>query len=286
MGFNDLGRLLVLRQPAHQVVGDFNNQKQSKSLRPGWSRVARFKGKLHAAEGASSMKRFQVRARWMLAIVAMVVSAGCSTQPTYDFTRAQRPSLVLVYDFRASPASPFEDQKLIAQGTKNFGSASMQARQAALGEIVRTEIRDKLITGINTMGMTAQAGDPAAPAPAGAVLIRGDFSTGSPDNWLVRNIILFSKDKSTVDTDVYVLGAVTQDNLRALLHVLTNAETKLMPAASKKGETSATLDTYRPQIDELVNQTANQALAGISTYFANQGWISRSQVVSPSFASR
>ncbi len=232
------------------------------------------------------MKRFQIPARWAFAIAAVFACAGCSSQPTYDFTPRQRPTIVLVYDFHASPTTPFEDPRLIAEGTKDFGTASPEARQAAIGELIRTGIRAKLIDGINVMGMTAQAGDPSTPAPAGALLVRGEFCTGSPDNRLVRNLVQFDKDQSSVDTDVYAIGAVTQDNLRPLLHLLTNAESKAMRAAKERGETSATLATYRPQIDQLVDETTNQTLAGLSVYLANQGWISRDQIRSALVAQR
>ncbi|HTW87864.1 MAG TPA: DUF4410 domain-containing protein [Candidatus Binataceae bacterium] len=213
---------------------------------------------------------------------------------------AQRPTIVLVYDFHASPNTVSEDPRLIAEGTNDFASASTAARQAALGEQVREQIQNKLVDGITALGLPAQAGDPSRPAPAGALIIRGDFWTASPDNLQIRNIIRFGKDSSTVETSIYALGAISPDSLVPLLHFLTDAQTDAMPALTdsddqpsdatskraaraQRGDESITIDTYRSQVTQLVDKTVSQALTNLSQYFANQGWIAFSQVNVPQY---
>lgn len=245
------------------------------------------------------MKRFQVQALWTLAMVALCGCPGCATQPSDDYTPT-RPSVVLVYEFPASPNTVFEDPRLIAEGTRDFSSASLQARQAALGQQIRTGIHNKLIDEINGLGLPAQPGDPSRPAPAGALMIRGEFWTTSPDNLQIRNIIQFEKDRSTVATSIYALGAISPDRVVPLLHFLTNAETSGMPAVMANDDESGssiaarrerekenlepvTINTYRTQVDQLVDETVSQAIANLSQYFANQGWINPSEVRTPKF---
>jgi hypothetical protein len=242
------------------------------------------------------MKRFKVRALWALAAAALF---GCSyaSQPSYDFM-AKRPTVVLVYDFQASPNTVFEDPGLIAEGTRNFGSASRRARQAAIGQQIRMRIHQKLIDGINSLGLPAQPGDPSRPAAAGALIIRGEFWTASPDNLQIRDIVQFGKERSTVDTSIYALGVISPDKLVPLLHFLTEARAGSMPAVmednkprraatassrerGQRGIESVTLDTYRSQVDQLADQSVSQAIANLSQYFANRGWISGSQVTTP-----
>ena len=121
------------------------------------------------------MKQFEAHARWAFTLVAFFGCVSCATQTSYD-TTAQRPPLVLVYDFHASPNTAFENSRLIAQGTSDFSSASTEARQAALGELVRKRIREKLVDGINGMGLPTRWGDPSTPAPIGTLVIRGDWA--------------------------------------------------------------------------------------------------------------
>ncbi len=238
------------------------------------------------------MRRFQTSMRLALWLAAILAAAGCAGQQEYDFINRRRPTMALVYDFHATASTVFEDQRLIAQGTANFPSASLEARQAAIGQLIRTRIRQKLVQGVNAMGMAAQAGDPSLPVPPGAVVIRGDFFTTSPGNIQIRNIVAFTAEKTTVDTDVYVLGAVTSADLRPLLHFFTNAEAGPMPAlvaSDKKPRSSreaeaVTLTTYGAQIDQLVDESTGQALANLSLFFANEGWISRDQIRTPKFA--
>jgi hypothetical protein len=239
------------------------------------------------------MSRFQTLMRLAFGIAALLAAAGCASQDEYDFINRRRPTMALVYDFHATATTVFEDQRLIAQGTANFPSASLDARQAAIGQIIRTRISQKLVDGINAMGLAAQAGDPSLPVPPGAVVIRGDFFTTSPGNIKTRYIATFGAEKTTVDTDVYVLGAVTSVDLRPLLHFFTNAEAGPMPALvapDKKTKSvprtmeAVTLNTYSAQVDQLVDQSTGQALANLSLYFANQGWISRDQIRAPNFA--
>jgi hypothetical protein len=247
------------------------------------------------------MKEFQVHALWVLAVVALLDCASCATQPSNDDVfLTKRPTVVLVYGFRASPNTVFEDPSLIAEGTRDFSSASPRARQAAIGQQLRTRIHRKLIDGINALGLPAQPGDPSRPAPAGALMVRGEFWSTSPDNLQIRNIVKFGKDKSTVNTSIYAIGITPSEHLVPLLHLLTDAQASAMPAvmenntesrassAARRARAEAraepvTIDTYRLQVDKLVDESVSQAIASLSQYFVNQGWIGGAQVTAKTF---
>jgi hypothetical protein len=221
------------------------------------------------------------------------VFAGCASnavQNRYEGMSANltRPSVVLVYVFHVPAETITKDLSLIAKGINAFGTDTPEARQAELGCEVQERMAQDVVDGINALGVPAQLGHPSVAAPPGALLVQGRFTNVNGGNRLRRSIIGFGAGQSTVDTDV-TLSQVASNGPTTLLTFATHANSGAMPGALHTGGADATgastgaligtnaglalIKGYRSRVERLASRGADQAVAHLSDYFANQGWL-------------
>jgi hypothetical protein len=239
------------------------------------------------------------------AALALIALMGCASSKIHQGYESQwrpaRPSVVLVYNFGVAEGSVSENQSIVAKGVNSFSLNTAEEREAELSREVQEALMQDLVDGINGLGISARIAD-TSPPPDNAFLLQGQFTNIDEGNRLRRNIIGFGSGQSTLDTYVRLVQ-VTPEQFVTLMSFGTHSDSGAMPGALVTGgvgaaagaSTAAMLGTnaglavvkgYRSQVSQLARSSANQTVAYLSQYFAQQGWIDQDKVRNPQVSNR
>jgi hypothetical protein len=109
------------------------------------------------------------------------------------------------------------------------------------------------------------------PLPPGSVVVSGRFLNVNEGTQLRRLVIGFGAGKSTLDTQVQFHG-MSGGRYQLLQEFATHADSGAM------GRVKA----HRSSVEEAAARTADQAVAQLSQFFAQQGWIAPGAATLPS----
>ena len=147
---------------------------------------------------------------------------------------------------------------------------------------------------LGEMGFKVVRGDATTKVIDGDLVIAGEFLNVDEGNRLRRMVIGFGAGASKLDTQVDVYR-VADGTRQSLLQFTTHADSGKMPGAAVTMGAGAAVQggatagmavanaavsggkIYTSQVNYLSEKTADQTVAYLSHYFAQQGWISANQ---------
>ena len=229
------------------------------------------------------------------AILLALATSGCTrttVRPKYDNREAAlaRPDQILVYTFVVSEAEVTENQGLLGRAFNRLGTSTPNQRELDIGHQVAEQMAEDLVAGIRELGLDAVRADRSIAVPADALLVTGEFLDVDEGNRARRLVIGFGAGASKIDTSVRVLTHTT-DGYRTVLEFTTHADSGKMPggavtmgagAAAQGGATVGMaaahaamggVKAHRSTLGTLAGNSADQAVAYLSEFFAKQGWI-------------
>ncbi len=235
-----------------------------------------------------------------LLLIASV--AGCAktvVKPQYEQRAAEsatRPSQVFVYDFAITAAEVSENQGLFTRIYNNaLSDTTENEREMAIAQEVQNRMSENLVAGIRDLGLPAQRAARGSTLPSGAIAVTGFFLNVNEGNRLRRTVLGFGAGQSTVDTKVEIY-APSSSGPSKLLEFTTHADSGSAPGALVTGGAGAAASGgvtagmaaanigvssakgYRSQVEQMTGRSADQAVAYMSQYFADQGWIPQEKV--------
>ncbi len=244
-----------------------------------------------------SSRVFLSKSAHAAAILLLMASvAGCAqtvVQPKYEQRAAglvTRPSQVLVYDFAITAADVSENQGFFAAVRNSLSDTTENERELAIAEEVQNRMSEDLVAGIRDLGLPARRAAHGSVLPSGAIAVTGLFLNVDEGNRLQRTALGLGAGQSKVDAKVELYTPSPSGPTR-LLEFTTHADSGSMPgalitggagAAAQGGMTAgvaaanvakSTVQGYRSQVEQMAARSADQAVAYLSRYFANQGWI-------------
>ncbi len=202
-----------------------------------------------------------------------------------------RPQQILVYDFAVTEAEVTEEPMKKMLGEARGTSQSEQARK--IGRQVANALAGELARGLHDLGFNVERRPRGTPVGSHQLLIDGEFLDIDEGNRVGRLVIGFGMGASRVDTEVHVRHGARR---RDLLDFKTHSDSGSLPgAAATMGAGAAVtggvtagmaaasaaegvLKEYHSEVERMAAHSADQAVAYLSEFFANQGWIRPDQV--------
>lgn len=231
-----------------------------------------------------------------------VMLAGCASAsvtpdtsgPPLTTASSVRPGRIVVDDFAFSASQVSENTAIGARILNSFSSTPAEQREDAIGKEAADALAAEIAKQLGDLGFTVVRGNATTVSQEGDLLIDGEFLNVDEGNRLRRLVIGFGAGASKLDTQVNVYR-VTAGARNSLLQFTTHADSGRMPgaavtmgagAAAQGGATAGMAaanvaaggaKTYTSQVAYLSDKTADQVVAYLSQYFAQQGWISPDQ---------
>jgi len=137
--------------------------------------------------------------------VMLIFVAGCATTSVTNQTpmaagNVQRPNLIWVYPFVASPSEVPSDSSL--SGQLSAPSTPMTAEEVQTGRELGAQIATQLVSDINAMGLPATLAAPGSRPRVGDGVIRGYLVSVDSGGTVKRFMIGFGSGASELDTVV------------------------------------------------------------------------------------
>ena len=235
---------------------------------------------------------------YFVAAVAIVGCAGASVTPGSTTpppaTAAARPARIVVDDFAFSASQVSENSAIGARLMNSLSSTPAEQRQENLGNQAADTLASEIAKQLEELGFTVVRGRSSTQPANGDLVIDGKFLNLDEGNRLRRLMIGFGAGASKLDTQVNVFTVAGAER-QPLMQFTTHADSGKMPGAAVTmgagaaaqggatvGMTAANAGLaggkiYTSQLDYLSDKTADQVVAYLSQYFAQQGWISHGQ---------
>lgn len=230
--------------------------------------------------------------RWLsvLAAVGILSLAACPSHNSQNGQSEQdgpmsskpAPAMVLVYRFHIPSDLSMER---FSTGTSARGRDTTGERQLVLADEVQEALARHLVDRINALGMPANLSSSSLKPKPGWLLVQGQFISRDQLDPSHRNVIGYEPGQSVVMVHVTV-SQLTAKRSQVVTEFTTRAQSAPMPDAlvdvgagtgntgSHDGNPASTaVAHYKVQVDQLANQSADQASAQLGQYFSKQGWI-------------
>lgn len=247
----------------------------------------------------SKMRGSTGRLIYLMAALMLAGCAGASVTPESSgpppvSASSVRPGRIVVDDFAFSASQVSENTAIGARILNSFSSTPQEQREDAIGKEAADALAAEVAKQLGNLDFTVIRGNSTTVYAEGDLLIDGEFLNVDEGNRLRRLVIGFGAGASKLDTQVNVYR-ITAGARQSLLQFTTHADSGRMPgaamtmgagAAAQGGATvgmaaaSAGMGgakTYTSQVSYLSDKTADQVVAYLSQYFAQQGWISPDQ---------
>jgi hypothetical protein len=236
----------------------------------------------------------------VVAAVAILSLVGCRSRSGPQNAAQQSaaaqptPSLILVYRFHIPSDLSMER---FSSGTSAHGLDTVGERQLALAGEVQEAVAKALVDRINALGLAAKLSSGTLKPPPGCLIVQGLFVSRDQLFPGHRNAIAYEPSQSLVlvqgtvsqlsnNKSTVVLNFTTSTHAAPMPDAMVNAQaTKGMAAGSGGDPARAAVEHYSPLIDQLANNTADQASNQLAQYFVKQGWISADKVKSEAASS-
>ncbi|MGH7778736.1 MAG: DUF4410 domain-containing protein [Candidatus Binataceae bacterium] len=237
----------------------------------------------------------------LVCMALAVILAGCASASVTPDSSAPapaigtaRPTRIVVDDFAFSASQVTENSAIGARVLNSFSSTTTGQRENQIGKQASDALAAEIVKQLDELGFIVVTGDKSTQLADGDMLIGGEFVNVDEGNRLRRLVIGFGAGASKLDTRVNVYRVVAGVQ-QPLMQFTTHADSGKMPgaaltmgagAAAQGGATAGMAaanvgmggaKTYTSQVEYLSDKTANQTVAYLSQYFAQQGWISPDQ---------
>ncbi len=241
-----------------------------------------------------------MRKRNLAQILAIALSAlwvcGCAGTVVHPETQMRkfglpRPQQILVYDFAVTEAEVTEGPIKKMLGKARGVPRGEEERK--IGRQVANVLAEELVRGLHDLGFVVERRPRGTPVGSHQLLIDGAFLDIDEGNRLGRLVIGFGMGASRVDTEVHIYYGPRG---RDLLDFRTHSDSGSLPgAAATMGAGAAVtggvtagmaavtaaegaVKEYHSEVERMGGQSADQAVAYLSEFFAKQGWIRPDQV--------
>ena len=250
--------------------------------------------KVYAAAGGMWSRLVCLLLAAMLAGCAGATVTPDASAPPPPTTASVRPARIVVNDFAFSASQVSENSAIGARILNSFSSTPAEQREDAIGKEAADALAAEVAKQLGALGFTVVRGNANTVSAEGDLVIDGEFVNVDEGNRLRRLVIGFGAGASKLDTKVSVYR-VTAGARQSLLQFTTHADSGRMPgaavtmgagAAAQGGATAGMAaanvaaggaKAYTSQVAYLSDKTADQVVAYLSQYFAQQGWISPDQ---------
>jgi hypothetical protein len=245
----------------------------------------------------STTQRVLHRASFLLTIV-IAGCAGASVAPGVSNMPATnaRPTTVYVYDFAATSAEVTLNQGFFQKTYANMTDENAEQAQVALADETAQALSYQLVAEIQAMGLYAIRLPRGTPATGSNILVvDGQFTDIDQGNKLRRMVIGLGMGQSKLDANVQVYQIVNSVSTQ-IMDFNTHADSGSMPGAAIMGAPGAAVGgaamvasvgvnvaaggvkNYTSATGIMAKRSADQAANYMSSYFAQQGWISAADV--------
>ncbi len=197
-----------------------------------------------------------------------------------------RPEQILVYDFAVTEAEVSDNREPAGKIPNKTGGAP--EGELELSRQAANALAQELVRGLHDLGFPAKRTPRGTPVGKDQILIDGVFLDVEKGDRLERFVIGFGAGASRVDTEVHVYYGTERQKL---LDFRTHADSGKLPgAATTMGAGAAVVGgvtiggavasagmgavkEYRSEVERMAGNSADQAVAYLSEFFAKQGWI-------------
>jgi len=239
-----------------------------------------------------------VRPAYLLVLLAMAGCAGASVAPQTQNgpASAARPSTVYVYDFAVTTAEVTLNQGFFQKTYASMSDENGVEAQIALAHQTAQALSFQLVAELNAMGLYAIRLPRGTPASGSNILVvDGQFTDIDQGNKLRRIVIGLGMGQSKLDANVQVYQVVNGASTQ-IMDFTTHADSGSMPGALIMGAPGAAVGgsamvasaavnvaaggvkNYTSATGIMAKRSADQAANYMSSYFAQQGWISAADV--------
>ncbi len=229
--------------------------------------------------------------------ISAVFVAACAHTVVRPETRMQdfglpRPQVIVVYDFAVTEAEVTGHPGSM----NNETSASSEGKQEKIGRQAANTLAEELVRRLRELGFDAERRPRGTPIGSDQLLIDGMFLDVDKGNQLERLVIGFGMGASRVDADVQVYYGMEREKL---LDFRTHADSGKLPGAAATMGAGAvvaggitagmaaasaaegTVKEYKSEVERMAKHSADKAVAYLSEFFAEQGWIRSGQIKKP-----
>lgn len=223
---------------------------------------------------------------------AALILCGCAAtnvQTEYEHTgRLPAPAMIVVYRFAISADEITENQGFVAKAERDFGSTPMDEVKRQTAHEAAARMANDLVSGIRSLGLTADLASNLGAIPPNAVLVRGVFIDVDEGNRARRLAIGFGAGQAKVDTRFELVASGSNQPIGKFE---THTDSGEMPgalvtmgagAAAQGGATVGMaaanvgvsgVKGYESAVDPMIDRSADKAVVTLSQFFGSQGWI-------------
>jgi hypothetical protein len=241
-----------------------------------------------------------MRKRNLAPALAIALSAvclcACASTVVHPETRMRkfglpRPQQIIVYDFAVTESEVTEGPIKKMLGEASGASQTQQERK--IGRQVANVLAEELVRGLREFGFSVEQKPRGTPIGSHQLLIDGEFLDIGEGNRLGRLVIGFGMGASRVDTEAHIYYGPRR---RDLLDFRTHSDSGSLPGAAATMGAGAAVEggitagmavasaaegafkEYHSEVERMAAHSADQAVAYLSEFFAEQGWILPDQV--------
>jgi hypothetical protein len=239
-----------------------------------------------------------IRRVYLLVLLAVAGCAGASVAPQTQNgpASANRPSTIYVYDFAVTSAEVTLNQGFFQKTYANMSDQNMVEAQVALADQTAQALSFQLVAELQAMGFYAVRLPRGTPAAGSNVLVvDGQFIDIDQGNKLRRMVIGLGMGQSKLDASVQVYQVVNGASTQ-IMDFNTHADSGSMPGAAIMGAPGAAVGgaamvasvginvaaggvkNYTSATGIMAKRSADQAANYMSSYFAQQGWVSAAEI--------
>jgi hypothetical protein len=225
-------------------------------------------------------------------LFVMVVTSGCASTKVSDRQQLvtghiPRPSIILVYDFAATPSDVPADSAMA--GMIDYSAGPQTAEDIAIGRRLGAQIASDLAVRIRAMGMPAYSPSPGVQPQLNDIVIRGYLVSIEEGNAAQRVIVGFGRGGSSLRTVVEGFQ-MTPQGLRKIGSGMVDAGGNKTPGAALGAATfiatanpaglivSSGMKVYgeasgNSKVEGRAKATAKEIAKVLKQRFEQQGWI-------------
>ncbi len=237
------------------------------------------------------------RIYWVLVIgLAGCAGASVNSQATNAPVNNNRPTTAYVYKFAVTAGDVTLNQGLVQKTYRNLTDDNPEQTQLQTAETTAEALQTVMVQELQSIGFTATAVPRGMQVSGQNVLIvDGQFTDINEGNRLRRMVIGLGVGQSTLDTTVQVYQ-MANGTTQQIMDFTTHADSGEMPGAAFTAPGGAVAGgavaaaslganlaagagkAYTSGMGFLAKKSADKAVAHMSQYFAQQGWIPQSMV--------
>jgi len=234
-------------------------------------------------------------ARFALAVMALIVMAGCarvSTQYVEKSTdRLPRPELILVHDYQVSRDAVQLDSAIGSRVERSVKGTPEAEDQLKVEQEVSRALTTTLVDEIRKLGIPAEPAAMSSPVAGPTLSIEGQIVSINEGNKAKRLVIGLGSGASEVRTLTQVYEVTSGDEHRLVEDFYTTAKSSRKPgfgpmagmgavaglAASRAAVAGGAATALSQTVEADIQHGAKQIAKDLAKLFVQQGWIAQEQ---------